>query len=119
MGTSPSRPGRRWVWIALAAVLTATGLGVAGMRQWSAHSRLERGWSAYRESRWRDALSLANQRLKEDKNDREALRLRARASARLQHDDITIAGYVRLRSEDAQAEDFFLLGEALFRQGQG
>src|SRR5271165_775081 len=107
METSPSRLGRRRVWIALTAVLAATGLGVAGMRRWSAAPRLEQGWSAYRAARWNDALSLANQRLKIDKSDREALRLRARASARLQHDDITIAGYVRLRSEDAQAEDFF------------
>jgi len=67
MGIAPSRGGRRLVWIAFAAVLTATGLGVAGMRR----------WSAYRDSRWRDALSLANQRLKEDKNDCEALRLTA------------------------------------------
>jgi tetratricopeptide (TPR) repeat protein len=117
MGTSPSRPGPWRVWIALAAVLTATGLGVAGIRRWTAPSGLEQGWSAYRESRWNDALSFANQRLKEDSNDREALRLRTRASARLQQDDITIAGYLRLQSEDAKAEDFFLLGDALFRQG--
>ncbi len=119
MRIPPSRRGRRLVWIALAAVLTATGLGVAGMWRWSAHPTLERGWSVYRESRWHDALSLANQRLKEDKNDREGLRLRARAAARLQYDDTTIAAYLRLGSEDAKAEDFFLLGETLFRQGQG
>ena len=117
MGIAPNRARRRLVWIAFAAVLMATGLGVAGMWR-SAHSTLERGRSAYRQSRWRDALSLANQRLKEDRNDREALRLSARSSARLQRDPTTIELYVRLGSEDAHAEDFFLLGEALQRQGQ-
>ncbi len=119
MGIAPNRGGRRLVWITFAAVLTATGLAVAGMRWWSAHSTLERGWSAYRESRWRDALSLANQRLKEDENDRGALRLSARASARLERDPTTVALYQQLGSEDAHAEDFFLLGETLLRQGQG
>jgi hypothetical protein len=67
MGVAPSQRRRSLVWIAFAAVLTATGLGVAGMRWRAAHTTLERGWSAYHESRWREALSLANQHLREDK----------------------------------------------------
>lgn len=79
----------------------------------------EAGLVGYHQGRWRDALSLANQRLKEDGNDREALRLMARASARLQRDQMATVLYTcGWGSENAQAEDFFLLGEELLRQGK-
>jgi hypothetical protein len=42
----------------------------------------------------------------------------ARASARLQRDQMTTVLYLRLGPENAQAEDFFLLGEGLLRQGK-
>jgi tetratricopeptide (TPR) repeat protein len=95
----------------------ALGLGLAGTWQWSARP-LERGRSAYRAGRWRDALYWANLRLKQNGDDREASRLLARASARLERDRATTALYIRLGSEGAEAEDFFLLGETLFRQRQ-
>src|SRR5689334_10991905 len=105
MGVAWGRRCRRWVKLVLVAVLAAAGIGVAGI-VWLRSTPLERGRAAYREGRWRDALNLANERLKADSNDREALRLSARSSARLQRDQATVAMYVRLGSENAQAEDF-------------
>ena len=117
MGIAPVRKGGRFVAIACAAVLTAIGLWVAEA-WWRSAQPLERAGSAYHQGRWRDALSLADKRLKENGNDREALRLMARASARLQHDQMTTALYLKLGSENVQAEDLFLLGEGLMRQAK-
>ncbi len=117
MAVAPSRT-RGWLigFIGI-ALLVAAGIGVA--RVWRLPARpLAQGWAAYQEGRWRDALRLANQRLKDDRSDREALRLLARASARLQLDQVTADFYVRLGQENAQAEDLFLLGDGLMRQAQ-
>ncbi len=117
VGIAPGRKGSRFVWIALTAILIGSGLWVAGSWRPSAQP-LERARWAYQQRRWRDALSLAEQQFEIDGNDREALRLMAHASARLQREPLTTTLYLRLGSGNVQAEDLFLLGEGLMRQGK-
>ena len=119
MGIARGRPGGWLIGIVCAAVLTASGLLFWLTATWLRPAQpLEKGREAYQHGRWRDALTQAEQQFKQDGNNYEALRLMARASARLQRDQMTTALYVRLGPEKVQAEDLFLLGEGLMRQGQ-
>jgi tetratricopeptide (TPR) repeat protein len=74
--------------------------------------------SAYSRRDWNRTASLALRRLKEAPDDPRALRLAARAAARQDQDQKTIAIYRRLDEKGLEAEDDFLLGRALFRGGQ-
>lgn len=76
------------------------------------------GISAYERGDWSDALAAARRRLETAKSDPAALRLYARASARLGRDDSAEAIYRRLGTERMEAEDYFLLGRGLLRSGR-
>ena len=103
---------------ALVAV-TACGIGL-----WSARSRAiidpaARAASAYGEGNWTDAVKLARQTLAARKDDPAALRLLARASARLGRDDTAMAIYQRrLDEKSLEAEDRLLRGLLHQRHGQ-
>jgi tetratricopeptide (TPR) repeat protein len=74
--------------------------------------------SAYARQDWDRAAELARARLKLSGDDREALRLLARASLRLGRDRIGTGLYRdRLGVDALDAEDSFLLGMAALRQG--
>jgi tetratricopeptide (TPR) repeat protein len=74
---------------------------------------------AYQKGEWDRTAALARRQLKRVTGDTEALRLLARASARLGRDDAATAIYKdRLGAERMQAEDHFLFGLMLVRLGQ-
>ena len=78
---------------------------------------LMRGWKAYSEGDWENALELARERLKVSGDDTTALRLLARASIRLGRDSSAMAVYNRIGPDAMAAEDLCLLGIALTRSG--
>src|SRR5437763_1260581 len=111
--------GSRWAREAVLAVAVA-GV-VAGL--WWAWPRLfpdplAQAKAAYDHHDWRGAATLARQFLKEWPGDPDALRLLARSSVRLGHDDSAQAIYGRLGHDAMRAEDFFLLASGLVRQGR-
>ena len=77
-----------------------------------------RGRAAYGRGDWNTAARLAQERLRIAKDDDEALRLMARASARLGRFSEAGGIYARLRTRDLEAEDHYLLGLTLARAGQ-
>ena len=99
--------------------VTAFGIGA-----WSARSRAitdpaARAVNAYAEGNWTEAAKLARQTLAVRKDDPAALRLLARASARLGRDDAAMAIYQRrLDEKSLEAEDRLLRGLMLGRHGQ-
>ena len=99
-------------------MLALTALGVA----WSGWRRgtdpLTRGSAAYAEHDWSQAADLARRRLKAVPGDVEALRLLARATARLGRDAQANAMFARLGTDALQAEDLLLLAKGLDRAGQ-
>src|SRR5215470_7708428 len=85
-------------WLILAVLLGAPALG-----RWAWWSRgqlhpdgLARGRAAYERGDWKQAASLARERLKVAGDDPDGLRLLARASARLGRDDSAAWLYQRL-----------------------
>ncbi len=104
----------RWLVLAVvASLLAGTGL------LWAWHRRpvdpLGPGLAAYARRDWESAARLARERLKHKGAlaDRDALRLLARASARLGRDDAATAIFDRIGAQNMQAEDLYLLGVAL------
>jgi tetratricopeptide (TPR) repeat protein len=79
---------------------------------------LARGAAAYSHGHWNEAADLARRRLKAAPQDIEAVRLLARATARLGRDAPANALFARLGSDALQAEDLFLLGIGLDRAGR-
>lgn len=118
------RLGRR-VRLALAGVvaLLLAGAGLWwGWGRWTDRS-LARGLEAYAQGYWQRAESSARERLKRAPNDRSAVQLLARSSARLGQDETAQALYRQLYqqgggSDPLQAEDYFLLAAGLLRQKQ-
>ncbi len=81
--------------------------------------RGSRATHAYSGGQWAAAAELARQTLAVRKDDPAALRLLARASARLGRDDTAKAIYQRrLDEKGLEAEDFLLLGLMLQREGR-
>jgi tetratricopeptide (TPR) repeat protein len=76
-----------------------------------------RGVSAYHHGDWQAAAAEARAILKARPSDDRALRLLARASARLGRDDSAEAIYRKLGTGRMEAEDLFLLGRGLLRRG--
>lgn len=73
---------------------------------------------AYDSGDWATAARLANQQLRTDRADQEAVRILARSSAREGRDDIATSLYEnRLGLRAMQAEDHFLLGRIIAGQG--
>jgi tetratricopeptide (TPR) repeat protein len=119
------REKRRHRTALIAAVLTAlVAVTAGGVGLWSARSRANidptaRAASAYGEGNWTAAAKLARQTLTVRKDDPAALRLLARASARLGRDDIAMAIYQRrLDDKSLEVEDRLLRGMMLQRHGQ-
>ncbi len=111
--------GRRGVGLAIAGVGL---LGTMIIIFW-AHARLGRDHNAetneaYSHGDWDKTALLAQRRLRQAPEDSGALRLAARAAARQDRDERAIAIYGRIRVVDMEAEDFFLVGQALGRTGQ-
>jgi tetratricopeptide (TPR) repeat protein len=106
--------------IAIGAALL--GLTACGMGLWSARSRAlydpnSRAAHAYSAGDWSAAVKFARQTLAVRKDDPVALRLLARASARLGRDDAAMAIYQRgLDEKGLVAEDHLLVGLLLQRQ---
>jgi tetratricopeptide (TPR) repeat protein len=106
----------RWLGtIALAILLT--GLGLWGVWVERSSVPVKGGWVAYERGEWDAAAGLARARLKAKANDADALRLLARASVRLGHDEVARALFRRLGSQSMLAEDLCLLGISLTRLG--
>jgi len=98
-------------------------VAAAGLAFWIVRVRTEarvltQGKSAYAAGEWSVAANLARRRLKSSPGDVEALRLLARATARLGTDSTANALFARLGSAALQSEDLFLLGLGLSRRGQ-
>jgi tetratricopeptide (TPR) repeat protein len=68
------------------------------------------GVAAYKRSDWREAYRLAQERLKTDRDDPRALRLLARATARMGRFDQARSLHARLDDRDMEAEDYCLVG---------
>ncbi|MGO9465613.1 MAG: tetratricopeptide repeat protein [Isosphaeraceae bacterium] len=119
------RSGRWVLWLVVALVVFA-GLGGAavGFRDrlpgWlSPKSRPAAARAAYASQDWQRALDLAREGLKSNPADKEALRIYARASARLQNDRAAAAVYKdRLIGVPIEPEDYFLSGLMLARGGR-
>ena len=101
------------------AVATLAGIALAAY--WFAPkfrvNPLQEGRSAYDRGDYREARALAMKILVKSPDDREAMQIMARASARLGDDD-TARNYFGWIGERAmKAEDFFVLGTSLERRG--
>jgi len=101
--------------IALTLCLVVTGVWWIRVR-WFADP-LARGLQAYARGDWEAAAAQARQRLKITGNDAVALRLLARAQARLGRDPSAMAVYERIGPQTMAADDLCLLGIALTRTG--
>ena len=104
--------------IAVAVVLALLGVALVGLvgkgvaRTWPNWfaSPLTPGVEAYAASDWEGAFKVAREHLKARPDDLEALRLLARASARIGRDDSARAIFTRLGPGTWKAEDHFVLG---------
>jgi tetratricopeptide (TPR) repeat protein len=79
------------------------------------NARLE---SSYASRDWARTSELARDRLKLFPDDPETLRLAARAAARQDRDQRALSMFRRLPPEKKNAEDWFLVGRSMVRQGQ-
>ena len=114
------RIGMRGRWLGV-IVLLALLAGCGLWWRW-AHGSADpiwRGQDAYARGDWKEAASLARDRLKVAAGDPGALRLLARASVRMGHDSLAMAIYHRLGPQAMLPDDLCLLGIALNRDGNG
>jgi predicted CXXCH cytochrome family protein len=112
---------RRRLAVAIGAAVLA--LAACGIGWWSARSRAMTGRdsqasAAYRAGQWAVAADLARQTLEAHADDPPALRVLARASARLGRTAAATAIYKRLDPEDLEAEDHLVMGLLHQRQGR-
>jgi tetratricopeptide (TPR) repeat protein len=109
-----------WKRCVASAALTLIALGLGwGWTNWRGRPELlAQGISAYADHDYRRAAEVARDRLKAAPADTHALRLLARATARLGRDGPANALFSRLGSSALQPEDLFLLGLGLNRAGQ-
>jgi Tfp pilus assembly protein PilF len=112
------RMGRRGLGLvaSVAVAVAAGGLAAAWPRLFP--GPLAEGLAAYGRGEWAAAAAVARDRLKAAPGDPEALRLRARAAARLGQDAVAEATYPRLDRGAMAAEDWALLGVAMLRRRQ-
>src|SRR5262245_13526376 len=97
---------RKWMGLAIGVfVLAGIGLGIAWRRRRPESDLRPAGVLAYSHGDWSRAADLARQQLKTAPDDIEALRLLARATARLGRDGAANALFARLGSAALQAED--------------
>jgi tetratricopeptide (TPR) repeat protein len=103
--------------IAAAIVIAASG----GALWWGSavfRDPLRQGLAAYDARDWTEAAARATERLRTAPSDRDALWLLARASARLERDEMAQHIFLQLGAKGATAEDFCLLGSTLVREGR-
>jgi tetratricopeptide (TPR) repeat protein len=109
------------IWPAIACgvlVLAAVGAGWSWTRWRRDPDLVARAAAAYAAGDWNLAADIARQRLKGTPQDHDAVRLLARALARLGRDTPANALFARLGAEALHAEDLFLLGLGLERAGR-
>jgi tetratricopeptide (TPR) repeat protein len=110
---------RRWLWpVFLLGVLICACLAAWVAMRRHGVTALDKGKLAYQKRDWSRASLMARASLKERPSDLSALRLLARASARLGKDETAEAIYRRLGTQAMEAEDLFLLGQGLIRRDQ-
>src|SRR5262245_25995688 len=112
------RRGRSlWVLGLVAVICVVAGpIGYLNRRGRSGDS-LALGISAYGRGDWRESIEQARRRLEANPSDPKALRLCARAWARLGRAPKAEAIYLRLDTGFLEPEDLFLLGSGFLRQG--
>lgn len=117
--TTMRRTTRRLGWI-LVALAVLVGTATAAWRWFGpATDRLAQAQRAYQRGDWNQAADQARRWLRSAVDDAEALRLYARASIRLNRDEVGNAIYKdRLGPERMQAEDYYLVGLSLARLGR-
>ncbi len=114
------RIGARSRWPGILAIAITTALAAAGLHwAWlrAPADPLEPGMAAYARGDWEEAAQVARVRLKTSADDPAALRLVARASARLGRNSTALAVFNRLASQAMFPEDLYLLGIALKNDG--
>lgn len=109
--------GRTRGWVVLALTLVLCGGVVASVAWMRRSDSVDQGRAAYDRGDWETASNLARQRLKIDQDDREAIRLLARASARKGRVQAAMALFDRVGNERLEAEDLYLIGLCLTRKG--
>ena len=120
----PGKAQAKWRVRAIAIGATLLAVTACGIGLWSARWRAIRAGDsqatrAYGEGQWAVAAELARQTLAVRKDDPAALKLLARASARLGRDTAAMAIYQRrLDEKELEAEDHLLLGLMLLRRGR-
>jgi tetratricopeptide (TPR) repeat protein len=101
------------------AAATACGVGFWSTRWHGKSGRDSKALLAYKDGRWAVAADLARETLAVRKDDRETLRLLARASARLGRDAAAMAIYQRwFNQAGLETEDLLLVGTIQLRQGR-
>jgi tetratricopeptide (TPR) repeat protein len=114
-----ARMKRRWAWlVCLLGVLTCACLAAWVAMRRHGVAALDQGERAYQLRDWSRAALVARAALKEHPSDHSALRLLARASARLGKDELAETIYRRMGAQAMEAEDLFLLGQGLIRRNQ-
>jgi tetratricopeptide (TPR) repeat protein len=109
------KPGR-WFFPIILVVVSVLGSFWAGSRLFPSPGA--KGRAAYQRGDWPGAFAWARARLEKNRDDPDALRLLARASARLGRDDSARALFQRVGEKNYQAEDFYLLGQLIVRGGK-
>ena len=107
----------RVIGIAASALAALALLGAWAWPRLIPLGRLEQARAAYDRHDWQGAAALAREALRERPDDVDALRLLARSYGRSQSDEKAQELYGRLGDKAMQAEDYFLLGAGLLRQG--
>lgn len=107
-------------WALLAVLVGSAGLGWYGVKAglFKVQGPVVQGSVAYERGDWPRAAALARERLAVAPKDTQALRLLARASARLGKDDLAQSLLGRLGPSAWEPEDYAILGGILFRKGR-
>jgi tetratricopeptide (TPR) repeat protein len=114
------RPAARVVFAMIVLGTLACGLGLLARRPGLLENRPTPAEVAYDRGDWVGTARLAHEALEANGHDPAALRLLARSSVRLGHDDTAIGIYTRRLAENAiEPEDFVLWGVAQNRRGLG
>jgi tetratricopeptide (TPR) repeat protein len=116
-----ARKGWPWAWVGVPTLLLILGLlatPAVRRRLKADDDPLTRARAAYEQRDWARAADFARVRLKADGGDVDALRILARASIRMGRDAAGAAIYNdRLGPEGMEAEDRYLTGLTIMRQG--
>ncbi|HWE38089.1 MAG TPA: tetratricopeptide repeat protein [Isosphaeraceae bacterium] len=112
-----NQPRARWT-LAVAALVVALSVLAAG---WAGSGReagpTAKAQAAYDRGDWTEVVRLAREAIDAHDDQAAATRLLARALARLGRHEAAQRCFARLGERDKQAEDYYLLGSGLIRQG--